>query len=637
VASLLVTLWAKAVILRDLAGMRLWPLVWLGAVAIDVVVFMGLAALFAVGEGRSPWLWLVTGVLTALITTLALINGWYLAVTGEQLSWDAVVLGLDRFADLQKIVREAVLAQPVRAVAVGAGLAAVPLGCRWLLRRAADPPGRRPASHQRAHCAAAAATIGMLVALLAPAPNLLPARQLGASAVLRTYWTWLTEPDTVDANDADSQVFLGYDPPFLVTDASIAGLAARTRPNILLVVLESTRFDHTSLAEARLWRGTETPNLAALSRRGTTAAHAYVVLPHTTKSLVSILCARYPAMQEPIIEISANFHVQCLPEILGRAGYATGFFQSSWGTFEERPRLVDKLGYQHFEAWEDIQGEKLGYLASDDESLTAPVARWLAGLSEGTPFFVTVLTSATHHPYRISAAAMERARGLKTVGTDEERYARLVEAEDAMLGALLDVLAKRGVAESTLVIALADHGEGFGAKGIRQHDNNFYQEGVHVPLVLAGPGIPQRTIAGNVSLADVTPTVLAYLGVPIATEAAPSVVGTNLLADRLPERTLFFSCWYALHCRGLIHGTDKVVYRPDRREAYHFDLAADPEESHARPVPARLRPLVDEMNRVLEAHRNELWRGIFGPARRYGAWRCEPDQKCAHPNATGDW
>src|SRR5690606_7505343 len=137
----------------------------------------------------------------------------------------------------------------------------------------------------------------------------------------------------------------------------------------------------------------------------------------------------------------------------------------------------------------DIGGQPLGYLASDDESLAAPLFGFVD--EAAGPFFAVVLTSATHHPYRLSAAAEARAaaRGAPR-DTPFERYHRLVEAEDALLQTIVAGLEQRGLLERTIVVAVGDHGEGFGDKAVKQHDTNFFEEGLRVPWVMAGPGVP---------------------------------------------------------------------------------------------------------------------------------------------------
>src|SRR5262249_53060245 len=53
----------------------------------------------------------------------------------------------------------------------------------------------------------------------------------------------------------------------------------------------------------------------------------------------------------------------------------------------------------------------------------------------------------------------------------------------------LDGLARLGVRDSTVIIVTADHGEEFLEHGLLLHRAHVYDELLHVPLVLAGPGI----------------------------------------------------------------------------------------------------------------------------------------------------
>jgi len=407
-AGLLMTLQGKARILAGIQDLSAWPLWVIWAVSMDALLYMGLAAMFAVGEGRTPWMRLATYPLALLIASIALVNAWYLSVTGEQLTWEAIQLGFDRFTDLWRIAGEAVWASKGTSAVIAAVLIGIPAGVRWQLRRRTGPWQRGVHDRERAHCAAVVAVVGLIVTLIWPAPGPLPASRLDGNAALHTYWGWLTD-EGEDTFTTD--LFKGYVEPVVVSDAEIQRLRARDdRPNVLLVILESTRFDHTSLAPKQRWRGTETPNLLALAGAGTSALRARPVLPHTTKSVFAMMCGRYPTMQLGIIEHSASLEVQCVPAIVAAAGYRTAFFQSAWGNFEQRVRLVDRFGFEHFESWEDIQGEMVGYLASDDLSLSDPVARWLDATAEGgAPFFATVLTSAAHHPYRLPASIPARA------------------------------------------------------------------------------------------------------------------------------------------------------------------------------------------------------------------------------------
>ena len=106
-----------------------------------------------------------------------------------------------------------------------------------------------------------------------------------------------------------------------------------------------------------------------------------------------------------------------------------------------------------------------------------------------------------------------QARHLFTVSDEHRRNARhayygMISYIDAKVGALVDTLEKTGLAEDTIVIFTADHGEMMGERGMwyKQH---FFEWAARVPLIVH---FPQRWKSGrikhNVSLIDVMPTLL---------------------------------------------------------------------------------------------------------------------------------
>ena len=62
---------------------------------------------------------------------------------------------------------------------------------------------------------------------------------------------------------------------------------------------------------------------------------------------------------------------------------------------------------------------------------------------------------------------------------------------DSQVGELLRFLERSPDWSNTYVIITADHGEAFGEHDTYTHAWNLYREVVHVPLIIAGPGIPQ--------------------------------------------------------------------------------------------------------------------------------------------------
>ena len=625
IVALVMTSAAKLGVLRELEGVSAWPLWWIAISAADAAFYLGLAALFALGERRFPWIMTVTIPLALLVAAVAVVSSAYLGIAGEQLSWQVMAVGLDRFGDVSGIVSEQAAQLGVGSLLTALILVGVPGLALLFLRRRGRPLHPSAEAGARAHAAGLIAVAGLVVALLAPDPGAFALQRLGGNAVLRTYWGWLT--DDRDARAAEVW-FDGYQPTGLVDDAGLAALRAGPRPSMVVIVLESVRRDATTLAGDRA--PARTPNLAALAGRGLEVAGARAVVPHTTKSLFSMLCGRLPLMQLALVEADGPLEIECLPAALAAAGWRTGFFQSSLGVFEDRPRLARRLGFADFAAWEDIGGQPLGYLASDDESLAAPLGAWIDRDRE-KPFFALLLTSATHHPYRLSRAA---AAAGGPAGSPRDRYHRLIEAQDRLIGQVNALLAERGLAERTIVVALGDHGEGFGEKGIRQHDNDFFEEGLLVPWAMAGPGVPRARVPGDASLVDLAPTLLELAGSRVAPATEATTPARSLARGVSPgARLLVFSCWFDIRCRGFVGAGKKVVFIPELGRAFWFDLAADPHEEHPQPLDDSLAAHLDRAHLIIDSHRTLEWPPGRAAMNDYPPWSCPAGGPCVHPKS----
>ncbi|MGD9827865.1 MAG: choline-sulfatase [Hyphomicrobiaceae bacterium] len=106
-----------------------------------------------------------------------------------------------------------------------------------------------------------------------------------------------------------------------------------------------------------------------------------------------------------------------------------------------------------------------------------------------------------------------QARHLFTVTDAHRRNARhayygMISYIDDKIGMLLDALRRTGLAENTIVVLTADHGEMMGERGMwfKQH---FFEWAARIPLVVHAPARWQpRRIKENVSLVDLMPTFL---------------------------------------------------------------------------------------------------------------------------------
>ncbi|MEZ5652494.1 MAG: sulfatase-like hydrolase/transferase [Burkholderiaceae bacterium] len=197
------------------------------------------------------------------------------------------------------------------------------------------------------------------------------------------------------------------------------------------------------------------------------------------------------------------------------------------------------------------------------------------------------------------------------LGTDERRrlairsYLGLVSFLDERIGQVLDAIDALGLSDDTLVIHISDHGDNLGARGM-WNKSLLYRESTQVPMLVAGPGVPQRECRTNTSLVDIYPTVLQALGLPHHDATRP---GRSLLelADEPDRSRIVFSEYHAI---GSPSGAFMVA--DERFKLHHyvgyepelFDLLDDPEETrsvHARQehrarlesLQAALRAIVD--------------------------------------------
>lgn len=368
-----------------------------------------------------------------------------------------------------------------------------------------------------------------------------------------------------------------------------ASVTSNAKFNLIIVSLESVRIQSTSLLDSGL---ETTPALEDLAQRALVATHAYSTMPHSTKAMVPMLCGVPPDPVLPIHE-SVNLPIDCLPTLLAEQGYRTAHFRSATEHFENWRGLSEQLGFQDFVPPEEMPTEGFNaanYFGYEDDIMLQPGRAWLE--ASDAPFFAFYLAGTPHHDYTVPARPGEE----RTWHEDEalDGYLRSIHYTDGFVKRLMDQLDELGLRETTIVLIVGDHGEGFGEHLPLQHNTNPYETGLRVPLLLFGPGIEPGRIDAPVTHLDLLPTLLDALGA----QYEGDLEGTSLLRP-LPDRTVYASCWYSARCLASWTGTDKHIHHfgdlPDER----FDLAADPDERERLPAdPAAVDDLVDWYRRT---------------------------------------
>lgn len=383
--------------------------------------------------------------------------------------------------------------------------------------------------------------------------------------------------------------------------------------NAILVILESTGARATSVYVPDVTENGEatTPALERLAKRGAVVERAYTSVPHTTKALVSLNCGLYPRMSPGTEEAKFGaIPTECLADLLRQQGFATGYFQSAEENYERRADLVREFGFEDFAGKESLDGtgfDEASYFGWEDDVLVAPTLAWVdKQRADDKRYFGALLTLTAHHPYAIPRGYEKKAFAKDRARND---YLNAVRYVDRTLEKLVAGLEERGALDDTLIIVAGDHGEGFGEHRRFQHDAVIYEEGIHIPMVLAGAGIsPGTRIKGLRQNVDVAPTVIEALGYR---PTGGAFDGKSLLSTGGHD-AVYVSCHYQNYCMAKIEPRLKTIYHYKKGAPELFDLEADPlEKKNLLGKDPTRRPAVDkDIERMLEvkARNNRRYR-----------------------------
>jgi len=395
----------------------------------------------------------------------------------------------------------------------------------------------------------------------------------------------------IPGNGVDENCFAG--------DGSGEGLEARSvgptalppgfaRPkNLLLISIDSVRADHVGFMG---YERQTTPHLDHLAAQAVVFERFHAHTPATRWSIPMLHTSRWPshlAWNKKTFPHVLRSSETTLAERLKKAGFRTGAvwpFTRTWGL------------HQGFSFWRAGKGRKRLTYAHQ----IAKHARVFLDRDDGRPWFLWLHFYDPHHPYR------SRKEGREFGRRPIDRFDSEIRAVDAEISRLLARLgSRRGRREQTAIVVVADHGEEFMDHGGRAHKNRLYQELLHIPCLIAVPGLrPGRTRSGA-GLLDLTPTLLDLVGHPLP--AGTPVEGRSLVPDLLGEREHFERPIYASLSffptdgqkkRSVLVGDHKLIFdvKIGARELYH--LPSDPKEREDLSV-ARPQVTADLMRLVL--------------------------------------
>ncbi|HEX3870305.1 MAG TPA: sulfatase [Pirellulales bacterium] len=415
-------------------------------------------------------------------------------------------------------------------------------------------------------------------------------------------------------------------------------LAADARPNIVWIFVDDMSANFSCYGEKTI----QTPAVDGMARDGIKFTHAFVTAPVCSPCRSALITGMYQT------SIGAHNH---------RSGRGTEKIHLPEG-IEPVPLLFKRAGYYTC-IGSSPDGEARG---KTDYNFEWPASMYdgpdWTGRKDGQPFFMQVQL----HGGKLRGDGTKsgwREKALKALGSnvsvddvqlppyyprdpvileDWAQYLDAVRYTDYQVQQVLDRLKKEGLLDTTNVFFMTDHGISH-ARG----KQFLYDEGMHVPFVVQGPGIKPGQVRDDlVEHIDMTATSLALAGIDIPKK----MQGRNFLAadykprdavfaarDRCDEtvdhiravRTVQFKYirnFYperphmqpnkykdnksivkrlrALHDEGKLDPVQELIFAPKRPTEELYDVTKDPNEIHNLAADPAYQSTLVEMRSRLE-------------------------------------
>ena len=339
----------------------------------------------------------------------------------------------------------------------------------------------------------------------------------------------------------------------IAAGGSLAALAAnqlaaapQRPPNIVYVFGDQHR-------NSSWWGGDDpqviTPNLARLAREGAAFNHCISTYPLCCPYRASLMTGRYPQattiMSNNLGTVGLPLTEVTIADILKKAGYATGYV-GKWhlhpgATTQPVPAGPHRHGFDwwracqnyrqryHTRCFDDAgkQFELQGYAPTVQMDMTIEFIEKNAS----KPFCVFLSWHPPHAPYPeapqrfVDMYPLEKLKlrpnvpkdaNLQIIREAYNGYFSHVTAMDEEMGKLMKKLDQLGIADNTIVVYTADHGDMLGSFNLWAK-RKPWEESANVPFVIRWPaGIkPGQRPNPLFSTPDITPTLLALMGQPV--------------------------------------------------------------------------------------------------------------------------
>lgn len=326
--------------------------------------------------------------------------------------------------------------------------------------------------------------------------------------------------------------------------------------------------DKVNLSSA-VWQDTAEEGMGGLNVRGALTGSSL-----TFKSILSSHCGVNPLPVDLLEESMLEIYQPCLAQILDlfnnvkspnrtdaiqvarsnhsdtsealRKPWKSVFMQSITDDYDRQDILDENMGFHNKVVKKTMtkhgatyrpKGEEINYFGYAETELK-PYVRDLfyEAANNNTRVFLSHITSTTHHPWS-TPRGFKKEQYMGPIGAVNHdlmnNYLNAARFVDNWLGDIMNLLDETGIANSTLVVIVGDHGQAFGEdnKDMTGTYENGHISNFRVPLVFRHPHMPRIDITANATSLSIMPTILDMLVQSKSLDSRDSEIASAILPE----------------------------------------------------------------------------------------------------------
>lgn len=361
------------------------------------------------------------------------------------------------------------------------------------------------------------------------------------------------------------------------------------KPNVILIIIDTLRADHLGCYG---YERNTSPHIDSLAATGTLWLNAQAqsswTLPGVSSIFTGLSTKSHGAGKSDGTVYALDPEMPLITTLLKAEGYQTaGFFNVYL--------LSEQFGFHR-----GFDSYNCNYLGDGEAGATVDMTiNWIDGIDKEKPFFATVHLFDVHDPYDPPSPFDELYTVGGTAGDSlwqmspdgklinpgqNEHLMALYDAEinwvDSQLERLFSHLREAGLAENTIIVFTSDHGEEFLDHDWVGHGATLFNEILHIPLIITGPGAAKGEIETfNVGQFDVLPTICGLLDIAVP----GGLDGSDILCGNIPSSRPIPASGLNIEAppiASIISDSLKVIWNSVSDRALMFNRNTDIDEHH---------------------------------------------------------